>query len=135
MTAGIAPRVCYVNAGGCTGCLLELYACAGPRFDLEQFGIEWVVWPEAANILLVSGPLLPHNLEYLRRVHESVPKPRRLVAFGTCAMSGGIYLERENSDVIGPLKKGLQVDWKIPGCPPRPEVIIEGILKVSTETF
>ncbi len=107
---------------------MELCSCIGARYDLERFGIEWSASPKFAKILLVSGPLALNNVECLKEVYSAMPKPKRVIALGTCAMSGGMFADSENDLCGGPIKKAIPVDWKIPGCPPRPEVIIEGIM-------
>ncbi|PJA22400.1 hypothetical protein COX58_02380, partial [archaeon CG_4_10_14_0_2_um_filter_Archaea_38_6] len=99
-----------------------------PKYDLERFGIKIVGNPKHADILVVSGTINTKSLERLKRIISQVPKPRYVIAMGSCAISGGISRLSYNSK--GPLDKIVKVDMYIPGCPAKPEAIIHGILNL-----
>ena len=101
----------------------------GPRFDLERLGIKLVSSPRFADILLVTGPVPLHTKPFLERIDEQTPDPKRVVAMGACGCSGGVFVDNENYSIAGPVEKIIPVDVRIPGCPPKPEAIIDGILK------
>ncbi len=122
--------VFHVNASSCNGCDIEILAALTPRYDAERLGVELVPSPRHADVLLVTGILNPLMKDRLREVYEQIPKPRKVVAIGACALGGGVmkgcYNVGHGIDAVIP------VDLYIPGCPPRPEAIIFGILKLVT---
>jgi Ni,Fe-hydrogenase III small subunit len=116
-----------VDAGSCNGCELEIAATANPMFDLERFGVHFVASPRHADLLLVTGPVTRNMEPALRATYDATPDPRIVVAVGACGCSGGIfgddtYASRGGVDGIVP------VDVYIPGCPPRPHAILNGLL-------
>ena len=123
-----SPWVSFIDLGGCNGCTLEIMAAITPKYDLERFGIKIVTNPKHADILVVAGTINTQSLERLKRIISQVPKPRYIIAMGSCAISGGIARLSYNSK--GPLDKIINVDMYIPGCPPKPEAIIEGIMNL-----
>lgn len=126
-----SPWVFHVNASSCNGCDIELVAGLTPRYDLERLGLVLVPSPRHADILLVTGVVSPQTKDRLLRVYEQVPEPKLVVAIGACALSGGVFQGCYNAgqgvDTV------LPVDMYIPGCPPRPEAIIYGVLKLLGE--
>ena len=126
-----SPWISFFDSGGCNGCTLEFAACTTPHYDIERFGC--LVKPSArhADILVVSGPVTSQCKDRLLRVYEQMNEPKVVVAVGSCAISGGLF--RESVTVEGKLSDLILVDAFIPGCPPRPESIINGILKVLEE--
>ena len=122
--------VYHVNAASCNGCDIEILATLTPRYDAERLGVELVPSPRHADVLLVTGTLNPLMKDSLKRVYEQIPEPRKVVAIGACALGGGVmkgcYNVGHGIDTVIP------VDLYIPGCPPRPEAIIFGILKLVT---
>jgi len=123
-------HVMLVYTGGCNGCDIEVVnALLSPYYDLEQYRV-FVTWnPREADILLVTGPVTRRTAEPLKAIYEAIPEPKLVVAVGSCAIKGCMYLnvygELGPADqVVGPLAKILPVDASIPGCPPRPEDII-----------
>jgi Ni,Fe-hydrogenase III small subunit/NAD-dependent dihydropyrimidine dehydrogenase PreA subunit len=124
---GRSLHVRQVDAGSCNGCELEISATTHPQYDLERFGIHLVASPRHADVLLVTGPVT-HNMEpALRSTYEAAPEPRVVVAVGACGCSGGIFGERTYASVGG-VDRVLPVDVYIPGCPPRPQAILNGLL-------
>ncbi len=115
------------NSGGCNGCAIEVLACMSPRSDVERFGILVKGSPRHADVLVVDGPVTVKMKERLLRVYQQMPEPKAVVALGSCTASGGIF--DGCYGVAGPLDKIIPVDVWVPGCPPRPEAIIQGIVK------
>jgi Ni,Fe-hydrogenase III small subunit/Pyruvate/2-oxoacid:ferredoxin oxidoreductase delta subunit len=124
---GRSLHVRQVDAGSCNGCELEIAATTNPVFDLERFGIHLVASPRHADLLLVTGPVTRNMEIALRRTYEATPEPRVVVAVGACGCSGGIFGER-NFAAVGGVDSVLPVDVYIPGCPPRPQAILNGLL-------
>jgi Ni,Fe-hydrogenase III small subunit len=126
-----SPWIFHAHAGGCNNCDIELAACFAPRFDLERMGIQLRNNPRHADIFLVTGPAPKQIAPMLRRVYDQVPNPKVAIACGSCAITGGIYNrddEKPNYAIGGPVEKLIPIDILVPGCPPRPESIIQGIM-------
>jgi Ni,Fe-hydrogenase III small subunit/formate hydrogenlyase subunit 6/NADH:ubiquinone oxidoreductase subunit I len=124
---GRSLHVRQVDAGSCNGCELEIAATTNPFYDLERFGIHLVASPRHADMLLVTGPVTRNMEIALRRTYEAAPEPRVVVAVGACGCSGGIFGEGTYA-AIGGVDRVLPVDVYIPGCPPRPQAILNGLL-------
>jgi Ni,Fe-hydrogenase III small subunit/formate hydrogenlyase subunit 6/NADH:ubiquinone oxidoreductase subunit I len=124
---GRSLHVRQVDAGSCNGCELEITATANPVFDLERFGIHLVASPRHADVLLVTGPVTRNMEIALRRTYEATPEPRVVVAVGACGCSGGIFGEATYASVGG-VDRVIPVDVYVPGCPPRPQAILNGLL-------
>lgn len=123
-----SPWVIHFNTGSCNGCDIEILATITPRYDLERFGVKLQGSPRHADILLVTGPVTRQARERLVRVYEQMPEPRFVVAIGSCAISGGAFQGGYN--IMGGVDQVIPVDAYIPGCPPRPEAIIDGVVKL-----
>jgi Ni,Fe-hydrogenase III small subunit len=123
---GRSLHVRHLDAGSCNGCDWELTALLNPVHDLQRLGIDVVASPRHADLLLVTGTMT-RNLELAAiRTYEAMPRPRLVVAVGACAISGGVFAGTYASrDGIGEV---LPVDVWVPGCPPRPEALIHGLL-------
>jgi Ni,Fe-hydrogenase III small subunit len=119
-------RLRHLDAGSCNACESELQALLNPFYDLRRFGIDVVASPRHADGLLVTGPPARHLEEALRLTDEATPRPRLIVAVGDCACHGGFcagsFATLEGVQAVVP------VDVRIPGCPPRPETILRGLL-------
>jgi Ni,Fe-hydrogenase III small subunit/formate hydrogenlyase subunit 6/NADH:ubiquinone oxidoreductase subunit I len=124
---GRSLHVRQVDAGSCNGCELEITATTNPIFDLERFGIHFVASPRHADLLLVTGPVTRNMEIAVRRTYEATPEPRVVVAVGACGCSGGIFGEGSYA-AVGGVDKVVPVDVYVPGCPPRPQAIINGLL-------
>ena len=115
-----------VDAGSCNGCELEIVALNNPIYDIERFGIHFVASPRHADMLLVTGPVTRNMELALLKTYRAMPEPKLVVAVGACGISGGIF--GENYASLGGVDKVLPVDVYIPGCPPRPQALLQGIL-------
>ena len=124
---GRSLHVRQVDAGSCNACELEITATANPIYDLERFGIHLVASPRHADVLLVTGPVTRNMEIALRRTYDAAPEPRVVVAVGACGCSGGIFGEGTYASVGG-VDRVVPVDVYIPGCPPRPQAILNGLL-------
>jgi len=115
-----------VDAGSCNGCEVEIVALNNPIHDIERFGIHFVASPRHADLLLVTGPV-SRNMELaLLKTYRAMAEPKVVVAVGACGISGGIF--GENYASLGGVDKVLPVDVYVPGCPPRPQALLHGIL-------
>lgn len=115
------------NSGSCNGCEIEIVAAVTPRYDLERFGIKVVGSPRHADVLLITGPVTRKMYPRLRMVYDQMPDPKLVVCVGTCGVSGGVFYDSYN--LVGPVDQVVPVDVHVPGCPPRPEAIIHGVVK------
>ena len=115
-----------VDAGSCNGCELEIVALNNPVHDIERFGIHFVASPRHADMLLVTGPVTRNMELALLKTYRAMANPKVVVAVGACGISGGIF--GENYASLGGVDKVLPVDVYIPGCPPRPQALLHGIL-------
>ena len=115
------------NSGSCNGCEIEMVAAVTPRYDLERFGIKLVGSPRHADVLLVTGPVTRKMAPRLKRVYEQMADPKVVLCVGVCGVSGGTFYDSYN--LVGPVDQIIPVDVYVPGCPPRPEAIIDGVVK------
>jgi NADH-quinone oxidoreductase B subunit len=123
-----SPWAIHFNSGSCNGCDIEILATITPRYDLERFGIKLQGSPRHADVLICTGPVTRQARDRLLRIYEQMPEPKFVVAVGSCALSGGVFDGLYN--VEGGIDQLLPVDAYVPGCPPRPEAIIDGIVKL-----
>ena len=127
---GRALAIRHVDAGSCNGCELEIHAVNNPYYNLEGLGIKFVASPRHADLLLVTGPV-SRNMELaLRRTYDATPEPKLVVAIGDCGCDGGVFGEGYAS--CGRVANVIPVDVAVPGCPPDPSAIIQGILTAVT---
>jgi Ni,Fe-hydrogenase III small subunit/NAD-dependent dihydropyrimidine dehydrogenase PreA subunit len=125
---GRSLRLRQVSAGGCNGCEVEANALGNIVFDAGRFGIEFVASPRHADGVLVTGPVTENMRQALMITYEAVADPRLVIAAGACAISGGLF--RGNAEVANGLEDLLPVDLYIPGCPPHPLTILDGLLRL-----
>lgn len=118
--------VFHIATGSCNGCDIEIVAALTPRYDVERFGIKLVGTPRHADVLLVTGPVTRPMAERLKRVYEQTPDPKAVVVVGGCGSTSGVFYDSYN--VVGPVDKIVPVATYVPGCPPRPEAIIHGVV-------
>jgi Ni,Fe-hydrogenase III small subunit len=123
---GRALCIRHVDAGSCNGCELEIHALNNPLYNLEGLGIRFVASPRHADLLLVTGPVAANMEVALRRTHAAMPDPKLVVALGDCGCTGGIFGESYASR--GRVSNVIPVDVAVPGCPPSPVRILQGIL-------
>lgn len=121
-----ALTIRHVDAGSCNGCELEINALNNPYYNLEGLGIKFVASPRHADMLLVTGPVSRHMEVALKRTYEATPEPKLVVALGDCGCTGGIFGESYAS--CGRVSNVIPVDVAVPGCPPTPFAIMQGIL-------
>ncbi|MDD1716130.1 MAG: NADH-quinone oxidoreductase subunit B family protein [Methanolinea sp.] len=119
--------VYHMNSGSCNGCEIEIVAAITPRYDPERFGIKLVGSPRHADVMLVTGPVVHKMKDRLLRVYAQIPDPKLVMCIGTCGISGGVFYDSYNLE--GPVDEVIPVDVYVPGCPPRPEAIIHGVVK------
>jgi Ni,Fe-hydrogenase III small subunit len=122
-------QIRHVDAGSCGGCEVEIGSAFGPVYDAERYGARLVASPRHADALLVTGVVTRNMTEPLRRTYEAVPGPKLVVAVGDCARNCGAFAGAYG--VTGAVRDVLDVDIEIPGCPPRPEQIVEGLRKLT----
>jgi len=124
-----SPWILHFNSGACNGCDIEIVDALTPKYDIERFGIVLKSTPRHADVLVVSGPVTLQQVPRLKRIYEQMPEPKFVLAIGACGCSGvkpaGCY-----SVVPGGLDQVLPVSAYIPGCPVRPEAIIDGVVKL-----
>ena len=123
---GRALAIRHVDAGSCNGCELEIHAANNPYYNLEGLGIKFVASPRHADLLLVTGPVSRNMEEALRRTYDATPEPKLVVAIGDCGCDGGVFGETYAS--CGRVGNVIPVDVAVPGCPPPPIAILQGIL-------
>jgi Ni,Fe-hydrogenase III small subunit len=137
-----ALAIRHVDAGSCNGCELEIHALSNVYYNLEGLGIKFVASPRHADLLLVTGPVSRHMEIALRRTYEAIPDPKLVVAVGDCgcgrycgtaeedvavaADNGGIF--GQTYATCGRVSNVIPVDVAVPGCPPTPLAIMQGIL-------
>jgi Ni,Fe-hydrogenase III small subunit len=123
---GRALAIRQVDAGSCNGCELEIHALANPYYNIEGLGIRFVASPRHADMLLVTGPVSRHMAIALKRTYDATPDPKLVVAVGDCGCTGGIF--GESYATLGRVANVIPVDVEVPGCPPAPTALLQGIL-------
>ena len=121
-----SPWIVHVNCNSCNGCDIELVAALTPVYDVERFGIINVGNPKHADVMIVTGSVNHRNKRVLENLYDQMPEPKLVVALGACGATGGIFKECYN--VVGGVDQVIPVDAYVPGCPPRPEAIIDGVV-------
>lgn len=121
-----SPWIVHFDCNSCNGCDIETLACLTPMYDAERFGVINVGNPKHADVLVVTGSVNHRNVRVLKNIYEQIPFPKVVVAVGACASTGGIFAETYN--VLGGIDKVIPVDVFVPGCCPKPEAILDGIV-------
>ena len=123
-----SPWILHLNSGACNACDIEIIAALTPRFDVERFGILLKATPRHADVIIASGPVTRQMKDRIIRIYEQTPDPKFVVAVGACAMSGCVY--RGAYNIMGGIDQVIPVDVYVPGCPARPDAIIDGVVKL-----
>jgi NADH-quinone oxidoreductase B subunit len=123
-----SPWLIHFNAGACNACDIEVVAALTPRYDVERFGALLKGSPRHADVMVVSGSVPRKIRDRLKRIYEQMPDPKFVVAVGSCAISGGVFQDCYN--VMEGVDKIIPVNAFIPGCPPKPEAILDGVVKL-----
>jgi membrane-bound hydrogenase subunit mbhJ len=120
-----SPWLFHMNSGSCNGCDIELVASLTPRYDAEQLGVRLEGSPRHADILCITGPVTHNAVKAIQTVYGQVCGPKAVVAIGSCPATTNVFIDSRTLD--GPLAKHIPVDVFVPGCPPRPDAIIQGV--------
>ncbi|HUS78769.1 MAG TPA: NADH-quinone oxidoreductase subunit B family protein [Patescibacteria group bacterium] len=123
-----SPWLIHFNAGACNACDIEVVAALTPKYDIERFGALLKGTPRHADVLVVTGSVPRKTAKRLKRIYEQTPEPKFVVAIGSCAISGGVFQDCYN--VMEGVDKIIPVNAYIPGCPPKPEAILDGVVKL-----
>jgi Ni,Fe-hydrogenase III small subunit len=126
---GRSLHVFLIDVGSCNACNLEVLGIANPYYDATRLGIFFTNSPRHADILLVVGTPTEEMLPALHRAYEALPAPKAVVAVGACPISGGVF--RGVPGLPGPLDGFVPVDVFVPGCPPTPIAVLDGLLRLS----
>jgi NADH-quinone oxidoreductase B subunit len=123
-----SPWILHLNSGACNACDIEIVAALTPRFDVERFGILLKATPRHADVIIASGPVTRQMRDRIIRIYEQTPEPKFVIAVGACAMSGCVY--RGSYNIMGGLDQVIPVNMYVPGCPARPDAIVDGVVKL-----
>ena len=123
-----SPWILHFNTGACNACDIEVVAALTPRFDVERLGVLLKATPRHADVIVATGPVTRQIKDRIIRIYEQTPDPKFVVAVGACAMSGCVYRGAYNS--LGGLDQVIPVTAYVPGCPARPDAILDGVVKL-----
>lgn len=126
-----SPWIVHLDCGSCNGCDIETLACLTPLYDIERFGILNIGNPKHADVLIVTGTVNHRNKHILRNIYNQMPSPKMVIAIGACGLTGGVF--RDAPNVVGGIDKIVPVDVYVPGCPGKPEAIIDGVVEALTK--
>ena len=119
--------VYHAGASACNNCDIEILDLLTPRHDVERFGIVLVGSPRHADVLLVTGVANRQTAPRLKALYEQVPNPKIVIAIGSCACSAHMF--RDSYNYVKPIDEIIPVDVYLPGCPPKPEAMIDAVVK------
>lgn len=128
-TVSKSPWIVHVNCNSCNGCDIEILACLTPIYDAERLGVINIGDPKQADIMVVSGSVNLKSIDMLKNIYAQMPEPKAVVAVGACSCTGGIFHSCYN--VKGGVNNVIPVDVYVPGCCPKPETIIDGIVQAA----
>ena len=123
-----SPWILHLNSGACNACDIEVIAALTPRFDVERLGVLLKATPRHADVIISTGPVTRQIKDRIIRIYEQTPDPKFVIAVGACAMSGCVY--RGAYNIMGGLDQVIPVNVYIPGCPVRPDAVIDGVVKL-----
>jgi NADH-quinone oxidoreductase B subunit len=123
-----SPWILHLNSGACNACDIEVVAALTPRFDVERLGVLLKATPRHADVILATGPVTRQIKDRIIRIYEQTPDPKFVIAVGACAMSGCIY--RGAYNIMGGLDQVIPVNIYVPGCPVRPDAVLDGVVKL-----
>ncbi len=123
-----SPWILHLNSGACNACDIEIVAALTPRFDVERFGVLLKATPRHADVIIATGPVTRQIKNRIIRIYEQTPDPKFVIAVGACAMSGCVY--RGAYNILGGLDQVIPVNVYVPGCPARPDAILDGVVKL-----
>jgi NADH-quinone oxidoreductase B subunit len=123
-----SPWILHLNSGACNACDIEIVAALTPRFDVERFGVLLKATPRHADVIVATGPVTRQLKDRIIRIYDQTPDPKFVVAVGACAMSGCVY--RGAYNILGGLDQVIPVTAYVPGCPARPDAILDGVVKL-----
>ena len=123
-----SPWILHLNSGACNACDIEIVAALTPRFDAERLGVLLKATPRHADVIIATGPVTRQIKDRIIRIYEQTPDPKFVVAVGACAMSGCVY--RGAYNIMGGLDQVIPVNVYVPGCPARPDAILDGVIKL-----
>jgi ech hydrogenase subunit C len=124
-----SPWLVHFDCGSCNGCDIEILDALTPVHSAERFGVVNVGDPRQADVLIVTGTANPRNAAVLRATYDQMAEPKAVLAIGACAAYGGVFHGAPN--ILGGVDSIVPVDAYVPGCPPRPEAILLGVLKAA----
>ncbi|MEM0004643.1 MAG: NADH-quinone oxidoreductase subunit B family protein [Desulfurococcaceae archaeon] len=123
-----SPWLVHFNTGACNGCDIEVLAALTPLYDPERFGVKLSPSIRHGDILVVTGAVTKKAADRLKRLYDQMPCPKFVLAVGACAIDGGVF--SKSYSVVGGVDRVVPVSAYIPGCPPRPEAILDGVVKL-----
>ena len=120
--------VFHLSTGSCNNCDIEILDCLTPRFDIERFGMQLVGSIRHADVLLITGSGNRKSIDRMKRLYKMAPKPIFVIAIGACSCSQGMFKDSYNT--TSSIDEVIPVDAYVPGCPPKPEAMIAGVVKL-----